>query len=362
MNPKDFLNTRSFRQAAGYRVTSVLINRIANVVLSLILLIPAVPVSIVVALFVLKNNGRPVLYKGDRFGKRKRVFTMYKFRTLPPDFEASHAGSLVNYHQDHQLPWFSRFLRDTRLDEIPQLINVLKGDMDLIGPRPVRPAVYEKVCRKIKDYDKRFLVNPGLVGYSQLFTPHSTPKRIRSFIDNKAARNQTNFFFNMLMVLLAIYAVIRTCVRMMFRFFVNRVISQKVFKQYMEKRGLDRIRQKEGAVYLMEQDKVDRTGIPDTMEYFGVLFDINEEFFRVDSDLSMGTVENRYVLKTRVKTRPPRIMTKSAFCYGEIYRCYENSGKGHRYSYIIKYAPVSNLNQYFVDQYFLQKSLMRYVF
>ena len=104
---------------------------------------------------------------------------MYKFRTLPVGAQKKIGSKLLSFRHC-KLPFFSKFLRDTRLDELPQLFNIMKGEMDFLGPRPLRPEIYDHMCKGITNYDLRFNVRPGLVGYSQLFTPHSSPKRIRA--------------------------------------------------------------------------------------------------------------------------------------------------------------------------------------
>ncbi|MDA0655343.1 MAG: sugar transferase, partial [Proteobacteria bacterium] len=91
-----------------------------------------------------------------------------------------------------------KLLRETRLDELPQLINVVLGDMSLVGPRPERRAVYESQCKHIPGYDNRFAVKPGIIGYSQLFTPHSAPKRARSLLDNYYVRRRQKWFVDII--------------------------------------------------------------------------------------------------------------------------------------------------------------------
>jgi len=212
--------TKFFKEKSGYLKKYEWVDRLKDIILTLVFIIPSTPVFILIIPMILIANGRPLFYRGDRYGWGKRIFVMYKFRTLPREFENQYPGTLVSQLPGYRLPWFSRFLRDSRLDELPQLYNVLKGDMDLIGPRPERPCVYNEFCKKIKNYDKRFEVRPGLVGYSQLFTPHSTPKRIRSAIDNRAAKYKKGIS-EFLILALAAFAVVRTCTKILFRVILN---------------------------------------------------------------------------------------------------------------------------------------------
>ena len=147
--------------------------------LSLALIIVAFPAFLLIALLITLQDRGPVFYRGIRLGRHKEPFYMYKFRTMVPDAERMIGAEIFSRSLEsgtNILTWSGRFLRETRLDELPQLFNTLKGDMDLLGPRPLRPAVYEKFCSRIKGFDRRFDVRPGLFGFSQLFTPHSSPK------------------------------------------------------------------------------------------------------------------------------------------------------------------------------------------
>jgi lipopolysaccharide/colanic/teichoic acid biosynthesis glycosyltransferase len=159
---------------------------------ALLLLILAIPLLAFMALAVLVLDGRPVLYQGRRMGLRKRQFTIYKIRTLRRDAQALTSERLLRPTDCLEIPG-GHFLRDTRLDELPQLWNVVRGDMRFVGPRPERELVYRRLCREIQGYAKRFDVRPGILGPSQIFTPHSTPKRIRAWLDGCWARRCQSF-------------------------------------------------------------------------------------------------------------------------------------------------------------------------
>lgn len=139
-------------------------------------------------------------YRGARLGKGKTVFTMYKVRSLKSGAESRLKSELHVSGSSEEL-WYGNFIRRTRLDELPQLLNVVRGDMDFVGPRPERPEVYEAKLRFMPEYDLRFLVKPGLTGLSQLITPHSTPKRIRAAIDNRFFVRQRNVLLKYLLFL-----------------------------------------------------------------------------------------------------------------------------------------------------------------
>ena len=142
-----------------------------DVVLACVLLAPGAPVLALAALAIRLTSGAPVLYRGARVGRAGRTFTMYKLRTLRPDAEQRLRGL-----QDRELDRLTesehtrvgRVLRATQLDELPQLVNVLRGDMSIVGPRPIRPAFFEELVVDIPQYWQRLVVRPGLTGFAQL--------------------------------------------------------------------------------------------------------------------------------------------------------------------------------------------------
>lgn len=344
----------------GYYTTGYVLNRCVNFVLALFFLMLIIPILLVLIPIILLVSGRPVLYSGARMGRGKCSFSMYKLRTLPVNFEQRYDAQLVSYKHGYRLPWFSRFMRETRLDELPQLFNVLKGDMDFIGPRPVRHSVYNTQCKSIKGYDKRFEVNPGLIGYSQLFTPHSTPKRIRSFIDNRAAKYKKSFLFDCFIILLTGFAIIHKTINLLYRFLFITIMD-KFLKRYTNKRGLDRIKQRDGQIFFCGKGDSYKDCILEFDVLQGVLVDMNEEYMRVDTNVSL--YEESVLLRATaiVKIKVARTDRKSFFCNCRVFKTYNNSNSHYKYTYILSYEAVSNLNRYFVDQYFLKKSLMRYV-
>ncbi|RNE91691.1 sugar transferase [Marichromatium sp. AB31] len=171
------------RFSGGYRKLNTLTGLVLNVLVGTLLLICTAPLFVLIPIAIKLADGGPVFYSSIRLGRHKRPFAMYKFRTLKPDADRIIGATLLGRGQRLETP-IGHFLRETRIDELPQLINVIKGDMDLIGPRPERPEIYERLCRDIPGYDLRFQTRPGLIGYAQLFTPHGSPKRIRSLIDS----------------------------------------------------------------------------------------------------------------------------------------------------------------------------------
>jgi len=122
-------------------------------------------------LLIRLTSGRPVLYRGLRVGRAGRTFTMYKLRTLKPDAETRlgpYQASALDRRTVDELTRVGRSLRSMHLDELPQLWNVVRGDMSLVGPRPIRPVFFEALCEEIPQYWQRLVVRPGLTGFAQL--------------------------------------------------------------------------------------------------------------------------------------------------------------------------------------------------
>jgi lipopolysaccharide/colanic/teichoic acid biosynthesis glycosyltransferase len=140
----------------GWRKTiDVLLAAVASVV--------ALPVIVAIACALLWQSGTPALFMQERVGRDRHRFTMLKFRTMRPD-----AGTQWAKAGDERITRFGAFLRRTSLDELPQLFNVLRGEMALVGPRPEMPEFAEEFRATIPHYDERVLVLPGLTGWAQV--------------------------------------------------------------------------------------------------------------------------------------------------------------------------------------------------
>ncbi|MCP4656552.1 MAG: exopolysaccharide biosynthesis polyprenyl glycosylphosphotransferase [bacterium] len=145
--------------------------RIADVMAASVLLIVTAPVLVLAAVLIFLTNGPPILYHQRRVGQFGRPFTMFKLRTMRRDAELN--GPEFAAERDPRTVVFGRFLRRFRIDELPQLVNILKGEMSLVGPRPERPEFERQLVEKIPYYAFRHAVPPGLSGWAQVNTSYA---------------------------------------------------------------------------------------------------------------------------------------------------------------------------------------------
>lgn len=337
------------RPGGGYGRTALAMNRAFNASLALFLFVGALPLFAVLTLLVWIVDGRPIFYRGTRLGLNKRPFTMYKFRTLALDAEQVLGAELLS--EQHRLTTrHGKFLRETRLDELPQLFNILLGDMDFVGPRPERPIVYEKVCRFIPGYDRRFEVKPALIGFSQLYTPHGTPKRIRTYIDNRLLAKKQIMLWDLFVILTTGLLVLRNTLVRLWSIAGKELVQKGILGKYAEKRGLDRIPQPQSVVHWS------RDGAPVANGSGGELVDINEQAFLMRSAQKIEEpFPGWFMLQTELVGASGVVRRKAATCRGTLHLSRERGGL---HEYVIRYEPVSPFHYYMVQQYFLRQSLV----
>jgi lipopolysaccharide/colanic/teichoic acid biosynthesis glycosyltransferase len=167
---------RQLAQASPRRSRDAVL-RLLDVGFSAVFLLVLLPVSALIAVTILVTSGRPILYGGERVGLGGRVFRMFKFRTLKPDAETRlgpYLGPDLVARTESEFAPLGRWLKASQLDEIPQFWNVLRGDMSLVGPRPIRPIFFEELARGLPAYWQRLVVRPGLTGFAQVRRGYET--------------------------------------------------------------------------------------------------------------------------------------------------------------------------------------------
>lgn len=149
------------------------VKRLTDIVISTLLLIITSPIILLTALAVKLYDAGPVFFRQKRLTRNGREFMLVKFRSMVRDAE-KHTGAVLASEDDPRITPVGRFIRACRIDELPQLWNVLKGEMSMVGPRPERPEIFDEICRDMPQFSYRLRVKAGLTGYAQLYGKYNT--------------------------------------------------------------------------------------------------------------------------------------------------------------------------------------------
>ena len=354
-------------QGYGYRLNNELLHRLWTLTMLLPVFISALPIILILHLFLLITQGRPVIYKGLRLGKHKKPFIIYKFRTLAMGAEQKLKADVLPARSGLETR-FGKFLRDTRLDELPQLFNILKGNMNFIGPRPVRPDIVEHVGHKIKNYNFRFTVRPGLIGHTQLFTTHRTSKRLRAKFNAYFCTKKACFYKEPFIMFITVYGMIQKTGFLLKDYIFSTIKTGSFFPR----RQTIRIKSKSAAVsfkningfFIPMQKEITGVFLAENPDFTTVCMikDINDEAFTFFTfkpfpkgshqfDLIINISGTGKWIKARctgeaiIKDLPDDYITSNPFsdpvCFNIIY-----------------YQPITDFDFYKIDKYFLKNSIL----
>ena len=179
--------------------------RVLDIVLSVIGILIGIPLMIVFGILIKVEDNGPITYKQERLGKGGKKFYIYKLRSMRTDAEKF--GAQWAEKDDPRITKVGKFIRKTRIDEIPQLFNILKGDMSIIGPRPERPSFTEEFNQEIPGFINRLAVKPGLTGWAQVnggyeITPEEKLKEDIFYIKNRSILLDLKILFKTVKVVL----------------------------------------------------------------------------------------------------------------------------------------------------------------
>ncbi len=188
------------------KIYSIYVKRFLDILISLLILPIILIVCIPISILIFSEDKGPIFYNGKRLGKNGKIFKMYKFRTMKVNAEdiRNNDGSTFNGEDDPRLTKIGKIIRKASLDELPQIFNVIKGDMSLIGPRPDLPEHIKLYTKKEK---KKLNVLPGITGYNQAYYRNSITwkKRLKNdiyYVENLNFLLDVKIFFNTIITVL----------------------------------------------------------------------------------------------------------------------------------------------------------------
>ena len=159
-----------------------IIKRFIDIVGSLILIVLTSPVMIITAIAIKTYDKGDVFFRQERLTKDGKVFRIYKFRSMIMDAEKN-TGAILAREGDSRITPVGKFIRKCRIDELPQLFNILKGDMTFVGPRPERPVLFDEIVKEVPEFKYRLTVKAGLTGYAQIYGKYNTTMRDKLLLD-----------------------------------------------------------------------------------------------------------------------------------------------------------------------------------
>ncbi|MDO5112243.1 MAG: sugar transferase [Clostridia bacterium] len=184
-NATQFMATDSLLYSCrnrSFTPDQLMLKRMMDIVLSALILLITSPLTLATALIIKLQDGGPVFYRQERLTRNGERFMLVKFRSMIVDAEKE-TGAVLAGKADKRITPFGHFIRAARIDELPQLFNILKGEMSLVGPRPERPELFHEICREFPQFAYRLRVKAGLTGYAQLYGRYNTSFEDKARLD-----------------------------------------------------------------------------------------------------------------------------------------------------------------------------------
>jgi len=186
------------------------LKRLVDIAVALVLLVVTAPLMAVAAVLIRLTSPGPVLYRQERLGRDSVPFTLLKFRTMRADAETQ-SGPVWATEDDPRITRLGKWLRKFRIDELPQLVNVLRGEMSLVGPRPEREVFIRKLAEKIPFYAERLLVPPGITGWAQVKYPYAA-----SIEESRIKLQYDLYYIKHMSLFLDLYIILKTIKTILF--------------------------------------------------------------------------------------------------------------------------------------------------
>ncbi|MDY0360318.1 MAG: TIGR03013 family PEP-CTERM/XrtA system glycosyltransferase [Desulforegulaceae bacterium] len=200
INPSWLIFSEGFKKS----ITRKFLKRLTDIFGSVVMLILLSPLMVLIAILIKIDSKGPIIFSQDRVGKNKKEFMMHKFRSMVNDAEKN-TGPVWAGEDDPRITKMGKFIRKFRIDELPQLWNVLKGEMSLVGPRPERKHFTDSLEKDIPFYAQRFLVKPGLTGWAQISFDYAATVE-----DSMEKLNYELFYIKNMTTTLDLFILIRT--------------------------------------------------------------------------------------------------------------------------------------------------------
>ncbi len=192
------------------KIFMIKVKRLIDIAIPSLILLVSLPLWPIIALFIKINSKGPVFYAQERVGKNESFFSLYKFRSMID--KAEKKGAVWADENDKRITFVGKILRKLHLDELPQLLNVIKGDMSLLGPRPERPEFVEDFKKKIPYYSFRHFIKPGLTGWAQVNYPYAS-----SLKDSGEKLEYDLYYISHMNLLLDLKILLKTAKTIVFR-------------------------------------------------------------------------------------------------------------------------------------------------